>query len=360
MPKGGTSVGLPKYLKTAAGAAGILAALCLGLLALPLLLPFVLGWLFSLGAEPGVRLLGRRTRLPRWLRSGICMTLLFLAAGTVLYWVARILWAELRTLALRLPELLRQLQPTLDQLRSWLEELAARTPRGLRETLLRLIDRLFQSGDLILQSAAGSLTGLVSRIVAGLPDLILTLATTVVAAYMISAALPEVKQRLGRRLPAPWQRRLREGRTRIRNAFGGWIRAQLKMMGIVFLLLTAGFWLLRVEYALLFGGIVSLLDALPVLVTGTVLIPWALISFLQENSRLGFGLLILYGVTALTRMILEPRLVGRHLGLPPLVTLMAFYVGGRLFGIPGMILFPLLAMLGGQLLDGARKTPAEG
>jgi predicted PurR-regulated permease PerM len=154
----------------------------------------------------------------------------------------------------------------------------------------------------------------------------------------------------------PWQKGLREARRRIRAAFGGWIKAQLKMMGIVFLLLTAGLWILKVEYALLFGGIISLLDALPVLGTGTVLIPWALISFLQDHAPLGFGLLTLYGVSALIRMVLEPRLVGRHLGLHPLLTLMAFYAGCRLFGLPGMIGFPLLALICRQLLDGGRKA----
>ena len=83
--------------------------------------------------------------------------------------------------------------------------------------------------------------------------------------------------------------------------------------------------------------------------TGTVLIPWALVSFLQERSGLGFGLLALYGAASLTRSVLEPHLVGRQLGLPPLATLMAFYAGYRLFGVAGMILSPVLAVLVWQL-----------
>ena len=348
---------LPNYLKTALRTVGLLVcAFACGWLLLPLLLPFVLGYVFSVGTEPGVRLLEKRTRLPRWVRSGICVTLFYLAAGTVLWCFLRVLWPELRNLVLRLPTLLRQLQPVFDRLRNWLEDLAARAPRGLAEALLRFIDRLFQSGDLLLQSGSGFLTTLVGGIVTGVPDLILTLITTLIATYMISAALPEVKKWLRTRLPAAWQKRLREGRDRVRAAFGGWIRAQLKLMGLVFLLLTAGLWLLRVEYALLFGGIVALLDALPVLGTGTVLIPWALISFLQEEPKTGFGLLALYGVTALVRTALEPRLVGRHLGLHPLLTLMAFYSGYRLFGLPGMILFPVLALICKQLTG--RKAPA--
>ena len=115
-------------------------------------------------------------------------------------------------------------------------------------------------------------------------------------------------------------------------------------MLLVFALLTLGLWILGVEFPLLFGGLIALLDALPVLGTGTVLIPWALLSFLQNDSGLGFGLLVLYGVSSVARSVLEPHLVGRQLGLPPLGTLMAFYAGYRLFGIPGMILLPLTVL----------------
>jgi sporulation integral membrane protein YtvI len=180
---------------------------------------------------------------------------------------------------------------------------------------------------------------------------VLTAVTSVIATYMTSAALPELKSWLRRRLPAPWPDRLRTLGTRIHGALGGWCKAQLKMMGIVFALLTLGFWILGVEFPILFGGLISVLDALPVLGTGTVLIPWAMTCFLQGASTRGFGLLTLYALTALGRTALEPRLVGRSLGLHPLLTLAAFYIGFRTFGVPGMILLPLLAIVVKQFMQ---------
>lgn len=348
---------LPKYTKTLLRAAGaVLGLLVGGFVLLPLLLPFVLGYFFSLGAEPGVGMLERKTALPRWLRSGICVTVLYLGAGAVVYCFCRVLWAELLNLVRQLPELLRQLQPTLDSLRASLETMAARAPQGIAGPIIRWIGQLFAGGDLLLQSGYQFLSNLVSGMVSGVPRLVLTLITTLIATYMISASLPEVKHWLKTHLPLSWQKALREGKRRCHSALGGWFRAQLKMILIVFLLLSSGLWMLGVEYALLFGGIIAVLDALPVLGTGTVLIPWALISFLQGDSALGFGLLTLYAVTALARTALEPRLVGKHMGLHPLVTLIAFYTGYRLFGIGGMVLFPLLATVGRQLLGG-RMSP---
>ena len=335
---------LQKWRKPLLTAALTGAGLVLGFALLPLLLPFLLAYGVALGAEPAVAALGRKTGLPRWARSGLCVTGLFLGLGLLLCFFGRVLWEELLRLVGQLPALLRQLQPTLSALRASLETLAHRAPEPLSGGLVRWIQELFAGGAGLLESLYGFLSGLVSGVITGVPRLLLTLVTAVVASYMTSAALPRVKAWLRRRLPAAWQEWLRRAQTRVRAVFGGWCRAQAKLIGLVFGVLTLGFWLLGVEFPLLFGGLIALLDALPVLGTGTVLIPWALIAFLQGSSGRGFGLLALYAAASLSRSVLEPHLVGKQLGMPPLLSLMAFYIGYRLFGLAGMILLPLAAV----------------
>ena len=287
------------------------------------------------------------------------MTGLFLGLGGVLWFLLRILWQELRLLVLRLPALLRELQEPMARLRLGLERLADRTPPELSMILRARIAELFTGSSLVLSTLSQRLTVLLSSVLAKLPGLLVGLVTTVVAAYMLSSSLPEVKAWLRRRLPAPWQARLRRVRGHLRRALGGWVRAQCKLMGIIFLLLSLGLWLLGEDFALLFAGIIALMDALPVLGTGTVLIPWALVCFLREQAAKGFGLLLLYALCSFTRSALEPRLVGRQLGLHPLLTLMAFYIGYRLIGVAGMLLFPILAILGKQLLSCREAKTAE-
>ena len=128
-------------------------------------------------------------------------------------------------------------------------------------------------------------------------------------------------------------------------------------MGVTFLILTAGFFFLRVEYALLFALLITIIDALPVFGTGTVLIPWSMAQFLRGDTRCGVGLLLLYAVAALTRQALEPRLVGKQVGLNPVLTLLALYTGYRLLGVGGMIVFPIAAMLFKQLWDHSGLQP---
>ena len=143
------------------------------------------------------------------------------------------------------------------------------------------------------------------------------------------------------------------------SAAAGWLLAQCKLMGVAFLILFLGFLLLRIPFALLWALGVAAVDALPVLGTGTVLIPWALICFLRGDTPRAIGLLGIYATASLTRSALEPKLVGRHLGLDPLVTLMALYAGYKLWGIGGMILAPLLAVTATQIVPNRKRNAGE-
>ena len=127
-------------------------------------------------------------------------------------------------------------------------------------------------------------------------------------------------------------------------------------MGVTLLLLLGGFFLLRIPYAPLWALGVCLVDAFPVLGTGTVLLPWALLSLLRQDAARAVGLLGIYVTVTLTRSVLEPKLVGRHLGLDPLVTLMALYAGYKLWGIGGMLIAPLLAVTALQILPERKKN----
>ena len=113
--------------------------------------------------------------------------------------------------------------------------------------------------------------------------------------------------------------------------------------------------LLRIPYGLLWAVLTALVDAFPILGTGAVLVPWSLVSLAQGNVAQGIGIAGIYAVVAVTRSVLEPRLVGRQLGLDPLITLFALYAGYRLWGLAGMLLAPMAAAMAAQLLPRNEK-----
>ena len=114
-------------------------------------------------------------------------------------------------------------------------------------------------------------------------------------------------------------------------------------MLLTWLTVSVGFWVLGIRGGFLWAMLVALVDAVPMLGTGLVLLPWALVSFLQGLQLRAVGLCVLVGVAAVLRTTLEPRLVGKQLGLDPLVTLVCLYVGYRLWGFLGLLFAPMLA-----------------
>ena len=136
----------------------------------------------------------------------------------------------------------------------------------------------------------------------------------------------------------------------IKDALFGWLWAQLKLAGVALVVLFIGFWALQIPYAPVWAVVVALVDAFPVLGVGTVLIPWSIICLLQGQQVRGIGLLGIYALVWLTRSVLEPKLVGKELGLDPLMTLVAMYAGFKLFGLVGMILSPVLAVAAVRLI----------
>lgn len=337
------------------------AALILGLwlgvkYLLPLLLPFLLGLLLALTAEPVVRLLQNRCRLPRGGAAGVGISLTLLLLAAVMTLLGGVAVRELGILANALPDLERTAEEGAQTMENWLLGLANRAPDGMRSGLTKGIVRLFAGGTEFLEGLVGNLPAMAKSVLGWLPDGVVSFFTGILSAYLISARLPKLRRWLTQWLPAAWQEKYLPALKGLRRAVGCWLRAQLKLGGWVFLITCTGFFLLRVSYAPLWALVVAAVDAVPLLGTGTVLIPWSLVCFLQGNPVKGAGLLGIYAVAALTRSMLEPRLVGKQLGLDPLVTLVAFYVGYQLWGLLGMILAPMLAAVVTGLVEG---TPGQ-
>ena len=129
-------------------------------------------------------------------------------------------------------------------------------------------------------------------------------------------------------------------------------------MGVTFLILTAGFFFLRVEYALLFALLITIIDALPVFGTGTALVPWAVFTLLFGFPPKAIVLLALYLCTLITRNTLEPKLLSAQAGLPPVASLFAMYLGYCTFGVAGMVLFPFLLLLFAQIRNAKAEAAA--
>lgn len=318
---------------------------------LPIFLPFLLAFVLALAAEPLVVILEKRLHLPRGLSSGIGVVVCLLLAVLAVLSLCALLLKQLGNLTRVLPDLESTALSGMDSLEGYLLSLAERTPPSVQPILTHGVEGVFSDGSMVLDRVVGKLLSLASGILSQIPDSALGFGTWVLASFMISAKLPQIRQYLAEKTPRRWKEQYFPAMKRLKKNLLGWLLAQTKLMGITFLVLCGGFLLLRISYAPLWAFLISLVDALPVLGTGTVLIPWSLICFLQGDLVQGAGILGIYLVAVLLRSVLEPKFVGRQLGLDPLVTLLAMYAGYRLWGILGMLVSPLLAITATQLFS---------
>ena len=317
---------------------------------LPLAFPFLLGTGLALAAEPVVKLLSRRFSIPRGVAAGIGVTVAFAAITLLVLVILGLILRELKYITGILPNLEDTARSGIALLQNWLLEQTDKLPQSVGSLLRQNITEFFSGGTALLNRGIRHILGLAGNLLTQVPDSALTLGTAVISGYMISAKLPKLRSWFRNHLPLAKLKPVLDAFQRVKTALGGWLLAQVKLSGVTLLLLGGGFLLLRIPNGLLWALAICLLDALPVLGTGAVLLPWALISFLQSNIPRAIGLAGLYASITLIHSTLEPKLVGSQLGLDPLVTLMALYAGYKLWGLGGMILAPLLTVTALQFL----------
>lgn len=311
---------------------------------LPIGLPFLLGVVLALAAEPAVSLLSTRLHLPRSGASGIAVSAVFLLSATVLTFLLALVVRQSQQLVSILPQLAQTITQAMEQLQQWLADLTQRLPGSLRPLATGLTEGFFSSGSTLLEQAAMQIPKLATGLLGTLSKGMLGLITGIISAYMISGRMPALKRWCQTHQSSRWQEKWLPMLRSLKKALAGWLLAELKLAVVAFGIMLVGFWVLGTNNALVLAGLITVVDAFPILGVGTVLVPWAFLCLLRQEVAKGIGLLAIYSIVWLIRSILEPKLVGKGLGLDPLVTLIAIYAGWKLWGILGMLLAPILAL----------------
>lgn len=317
---------------------------------LPWCAPFLLAFALAGLIEPLVRALVRRG-WPRGAAAGLVdlglLTLLVRGCGLLIGRGAAAVSAFARTA----PALMTGLAQTLGRLEERVLSLIAQAPAELENTLRRALDGVGESLYGLPVMLSQSALDAVGKLAGKSPDLLLFVVTAGIGSYFCSASFPGVLAFLEAQVPQTWKQRFTGMGADLKGSLGGWLRAQLILMGITFFELLAAFLLLKIPSPAALAGVIAAVDALPLFGAGVVLLPWAVCCLLLGQSARGLGLLIACGVVSLVRSCIEAKLLGDQIGLHPLASLMAMYVGWRVWSVWGMLLFPMLLVTARQLND---------
>ena len=303
---------------------------------LVLLLPFLLAWLVAFAARPIAEKLSGKLRLPlRFVRLAVAVLGLVGLISLLLFAVWRLLlqgWHILSSLGEN-----SEMTALIERLMNPESMLARVLPDSVAEGLSRGIDSAI---DGLISAFADVARGFVTRV----PEIFLFVIITLIATVYFALDLERINAFVRERLPARaffWLIRFKDGFLTVGARY---VRAYLLIMLIVFSVTLAGLLLLGAEYAFLVAAIAAVLDVLPAIGIGTVLVPWGVFEILLGSRPFGVGLIVLFLAVELIRQLIEPRIVGKNLGLHPVVSLFLIWSAYSLFGFFGVITVPVLAV----------------
>ncbi len=334
--------------------AGVLLTWLFFRYALGVALPFFLAWLLSLAVKPAIRWLCAKGRLPRPLVAGVLVTLL---VGGAVFLSVRGIRRAVDELGRLIGELVADKDGVVAAVSGLFERagsLSEHIPflKHLEDApfygaLCEKIDAMVGDGiDRLAASVGARLPDAAMAVAGWLPGAFVFVTVLLIAAYYFSAddgrLARSAKGMVTRLLPPSWQTALPRVGRRLGRLGRQYAKAYLLLGLFTFLEVFIGLSVLGVRYAFVLSLLIAVVDFLPLLGTGIILVPWGIVCLLLGQYRLGVGLCILYGLCTLLRQIMEPRIVGKGLGLHPLLSLVAMYAGLRLFGFGGMLLLPLL------------------
>lgn len=332
-----------------------LASYYILIFSVPLIYPFLIGWFIALTIEPGVQFLQKRMRMPRWAAVSLLLSLTVSIVSILLILLVSKVVSELTRLAPSLPHhfdrfsqylfdtflsedspITRLIQTIQDYLQNHPEH-----QKEIVETIRSNLGTLTEIGtNFITEVIAG-----IGSFLGNLPFIITVLLFILLAAFFIGLDWPRLREGLYRLLPT----RVRQTGSIIvkdlRRSIVGFIRAQLTLMTVTGVIVLIGLWILDIEYALTIALIACAIDLFPYVGVGGMLIPWGIYLIIVGDYPLGVGILLVYAVVTIVRQLLEPKLVAANIGLDPLLTLIALFVGLSLFGLGGLILGPILVVV---------------
>lgn len=317
------------------------------------IMPFFIGFLLAFAARPAVKGLSKLTRMNKKL-AGVLVILLEYAVIALLVWgVGSKIGSSLMDLFTNLPKYYdTNLLPFFNSVIETLEDMAARiSPETLQQIYAVIENAAGSIRDFVLSFSSNMLSGL-AGITTKIPFFFISFVFTILASIFISMDYKSVMDFIKNQLPPKARAVLGDAKIHIGRTVLGYLRAYTIIWVITFTELSIGLSILKIENAIGIAALIAVADILPIIGTGGILIPWAIVALITANYFLAIGLFVLYVIVLAVRNFTEPKIIGDQLGLNPLVTLLAIYVGYRLMGFLGMIVLPVVT----NILVGLQKS----
>lgn len=340
-------------------AGGLVALYLLCRFAFVLLLPFLLAFVLAVATRRTVLALAARTRCPVRVMAALVTLFSLTVFGLLTFFLCNRLFVEAQNLLDFLAEESKDPNGQIARFFAFFRDFGNRLPLVSQIRDMPFLKELLGDPEAyVVEQLQHGVEGIAARLAAfaggvlrRLPRVAFFLVFTVISCFYFAVEYEAVTRTLSHLTPRRFRARLPVWRERITAAAKRYLRAYFWLFLLTLAELLVGFFLLRIRYAFLLALLTAFLDVLPVLGVGVVLVPFAVFLLAVSQTGRGIGLLALYAVITVIRQIAEPHLVGKSLGLHPILMLISLYVGLGLFGVAGFVLGPAIALIAKAAFD---------
>lgn len=300
-------------------------------------MPFLIGWIIALIASPLVRFFEVKLKIKR--KAGSVVVIIVVIGLVVLagYLVFGKLIREIIYFIQDIPNMWASLESDFDSISKNMSVIYDKLPKDVQSTLNSIVDQANEiAGSLVGKLSSPTLEA-VGNFAKRLPTMIIGIIMCLLSSYLFVSERDQISISVKKYLPEWLLFRFRLMKQSMVKAIGGYFKAQIKIEVWIYLLLVIGFFILQVDYAILIAFGVAIMDFLPFFGTGTIMVPWAIVKLLSADYKMTIGLLLIWGISQLVRQIIQPKIVGDSVGVPPIPTLFLIYIGYMVSGVVGMI-----------------------
>ncbi len=322
--------------------------------ALAIILPFVLSFFVALISRPVINRLCRNTRMNRSVVSVTVMFLLLFLTSYLVFIASSAAITQIGNIISSVSIHLEKEENYITDFFKLIDSLKLRFPfldsniMGGEESVYSIAVDMISSG---IKNMGMRLTSFLAGIVASLPGIFITAGVVILSLFYFSKDYDKICAYLKGMLPTGIRERMSDVKKDVLSVCVKYFKSYFILLMLTFIELFVGLLILKVKNAFILAALISIVDVLPVLGVGTVLIPWAVIMFISGNTPLAMGLLILYVAVYFLRQVEEPRIMGKQMNVHPLFALFTMYAGLKLGGIGGMIIGPFIAFVIKTLYD---------
>lgn len=334
-----------KILKYILITAGIVGALFLFPFILKAFSPFVAAFIIASLCQRLVQSLEKKLKINRGISSAIIVTsIVAIVIGLIILLISQLV-SQARNLLTALPGAINsfrfQLNRLLEQYNGFKNTISPETASMIDSVISQFESHASTISEKVTASALNAATDFAMS----LPGILIFLIMLILGTFFFTKDYPLVINFFRELFPPRFNRVFAQIKKILTSAFSSYIKAQLHLMLFTSLLVTVCLWIIGKENALLWGLICGLVDALPLFGTAAILVPWSLISFIYGDTYSFVALLIIQILVFVVRELAEPKILSKHIGIHPLLTLISIYIGLKFFGILGIILAPIVTML---------------